>query len=145
MQIHTTPAMPALQKHCRTTIGQVGSEASPAYTELYAQAEDRGLAVNGPPIFVAHDLPQDAHTAFDMMFCLPVDSEDAPNLPALHCASLTYEGPLADLFERGYRPLLQAIAEAGLQPNGESREVYHVWHGPESTANRIEIQIGLEA
>lgn len=75
------------------------------------------------PIFAARGLPQDAHTPFDLDFCLPVEGADLPMLPALRCARRVFEGPLCDLFSQGYQPLLQAIAEAGLRASGDSREV----------------------
>lgn len=145
MDIQTIEATPVLDRRRRLTVAQIGNEAAQAYAELRAEAHARGLAVNGPPIFAAHAMPQGAHTAFDIIFCLPVAATEAHHLPRLRCASLLYEGPLTDLFTRGYQPLLQAIAEVGLRPTGESREVYHAWHGPESAANRIEIQIGIGA
>jgi hypothetical protein len=88
-------------------------------------------------------MPRDTHTEFDLDFCLPVASDEPPALPALCCARLMYEGPLAELFTGGYQPLLQAMAAAGLRASGESREIYHAWHGPESADNQIEIQIGI--
>lgn len=145
MDIQTIEATAVLGRRRRLTVAQIGKEVAQAYAELHAEAHSRGLAVNGPPIFAAHAMPQDAHTAFDMDFCLPVAATEVHHLPRLRCASLVYEGPLAELFPRGYQPLLQAIAEAGLQPTGESREIYHAWHGPESAANRVEIQIGIGA
>jgi hypothetical protein len=145
MEIHTTQAVPALSRRCRLTVAEIGARAETACAELHMQAQARGLSVNGPPVFVARGMPQDAHTAFDIDFCLPVAGIDLPLLPALHCARQVYQGPLAGLFVHGYRPLLQAMAEAGLRPSGESREVYHAWHGPDSAANRIEIQIGIAA
>lgn len=144
MQLHTTPPTAVLRRTHRLRLETVGTHAAQAYAELHAEARSRGLTVNGPPIFAARGLPQDAHTPFDLDFCLPVTGGDLPLLPALRCARRIHEGPLVELFTRGYQPLLQAIAEAGLRASGESREVYHVWHGPESHDNRIEIQIGIE-
>ena len=144
MDIRTIEATPVLCRRGRLTLAQIGAEAARAYPDLYAEARTRGLPVHGPAILAAHDVPQDPNSAFDVEFCLPVAAPEGEHLPHLRCASLMYEGPLAELFTRGYQPLLQAIAEAGLRASGESREVYHVWHGPESPANRIEIQIGIE-
>lgn len=144
MQLHTTPPTAVLRRTHRLCLETVGTHAAQAYAELHAEARSRGLTVNGAPIFAARGLPQDPHTPFDLDFCLPATGGDLPLLPALRCVRRIHEGPLAELFTRGYQPLLQAIAEAGLRTSGESREVYHAWHGPESPANRIEIQIGIE-
>lgn len=143
MELHTTPPIPVLRRRQRLSLDAVGMHAAQAYAELHAEAQRRGLTIAGAPIFAARGLPQDAHTPFDLDFCLPVAGDDLLMLPALRCARRFYEGPLADLFTHGYGPLLQAMAEAGLRAGGQSREVYHVWHGPESPDNRIEIQIGL--
>lgn len=143
MHIRFIEPIPALQRQQRLTIGQIGERAALAFAELHAEAEARNLTVNGPSVFQAHRFPSDEHTEFEMTFCLPVAGDSVQRLPRLKCASLTFEGPLADMFASGYRPLLSAVTAAGLQTNGESREVYLAWHGPESRDNRIEIQIGV--
>ncbi|AWK85966.1 GyrI-like domain-containing protein [Azospirillum thermophilum] len=143
MDIHTTEAIAVLRRKGRMTIPQIGEQAALAYEALCAEAMARQLVINGPPLFVAQSMPQDAHTVFELEFCLPVVSDELPALPALRCARLMYEGPLSKLFTGGYQPLLQAMAVAGLRASSESREVYHGWHGPESADNRIEIQIGV--
>ena len=37
----------------------------------------------------------------------------------------------------------RVVAAAGWTPDAQTREVYHVWHGPDSPDDRIELQIGL--
>lgn len=143
MNIHTTEAMTALQRKVRMTIPQIGEQAAQAYESMRAEAQARQLVVNGPSIFVARSMPQDAHTEFELTFCLPVKGNDLPILPAFCCACFIFEGPLDRLFTHGYQTLLRSIEDAGLTPSDESREVYHEWYGPESDKNRIEIQIGV--
>ncbi|AUL98872.1 AraC family transcriptional regulator [Rhodocyclaceae bacterium] len=143
MELHTTAPVCVLRRSHRLSLDAVGTQAAQAYADLHAEAQARGLTVNGPPIFAARGLPQQAHTPFDLDFCLPVEGAGLPMLPALRCARRVYEGPLSDLFSQGYQPLLHAMAEAGLRASGDSREVYHVWHGPDAPDNRIEIQIGI--
>jgi hypothetical protein len=143
MNIHTTERTAVLRRKGRMTIPQIGEHAALAYEAMHAEAQARQLVVNGPSIIVARSMPQDAHTEFELEFCLPVKGDDLPTLPALRCARLMYEGSLDKLFTQGYQPLLQSMADAGLTPSGESREVYHAWHGPESDENCIEIQIGI--
>lgn len=158
MDLHLTPTIHVLRRSQRLRLPEIAAAAGPLCAELYAQAQVSGLAIDGPPIFIATGLPDDAQTPFDWAACLPVagaqrvsvgqpDMPSGPQelavLPPLSCARTVYVGPLVGLFTRGYQPLLQAIAEAGLRTSGESREVYHVWHGPDSPDNRIEIQIGI--
>jgi effector-binding domain-containing protein len=47
------------------------------------------------------------------------------------------------MFQEGYGPLLGEIEVSGLGVSGESREIYHVWMGPEDPGNEVEIQFGL--
>lgn len=143
MNIHTTEAITALQRTVRMTIPQIGEQAAQAYENMRAEAQARQLVVNGPSIFVAHSMPQDAHTEFELTLCLPVKGSDLPKLPAFRCACFMFEGPLDRLFTHGYQTLLRSIEDAGLTPSNESREVYHEWYGPASDKNRIEIQIGV--
>lgn len=132
-----------MRRTARLTIPQIGEQAAQAYESMRAEAKARQLVINGPAIFVARSMPKDAHTEFELAFCLPVDGDDLPILPAFRCACFMFEGPLDRLFTHGYQTLLRSIEDAGLTPSDESREVYHEWYGPESDKNRIEIQIGV--
>lgn len=158
MDLHLTPAIRVLRRSQCLCLSEIAAVAGPLCAEMNAHALASGLAIDGPPIFTATGLPDNAQTPFDWAACLPVaDAQGAqaeqpkvpsgPNelavLPPLSCARTVYVGPLAGLFTHGYQPLLRAIAEAGMRASGESREVYHVWHGPEAADNRIEIQIGI--
>ncbi|GIZ11063.1 AraC family transcriptional regulator [Pseudomonas sp. NCCP-436] len=143
MNIQHIEAISVLQQQHRLNIAQIGERAAAALAELQADAAARGMEISGPPIFQAQQMPQDAQCEFSLAFCLPVSGKTAQQLPALRCASRIYQGALDGLFSEGYEPLLAAITAAGLRPSGESREVYHCWHGPQSADNRIEIQIGL--
>ncbi|MDO6708635.1 hypothetical protein [Photobacterium sp. 1_MG-2023] len=55
-----------------------------------------------------------------------------------------YEGPFADLFAKGYQPLLTARHNMSYELSGESRAVYPVWYGPDSDKNHVEIQFGIQ-
>lgn len=142
MEIKDVPPLSVVRQHRRLTLPEVGTASVEASAAVTAAAEAAGLSAAGPWIFAAHGLPHDRETVFDLDYCLPVTG-GTDRLPALHCAAQVYEGPLKGLFSDGYAPLLAAIAAAGLRPTGESREVYHCWEGPDSPANRVEIQIAV--
>lgn len=142
MEIKDVAPLSVVRQHRRLTLPEVGPAAAAAAAAVTAAAEAAGLSAAGPWIFAAHGLPRDKVTSFDLDYCLPVTG-GTDRLPALHCAAQVYEGPLSGLFSDGYAPLLAAIAAAGLRPTGESREVYHRWEGPDSAANRVEIQIAV--
>lgn len=97
MELHTTAPVSVLRRRHRLSLDAVGTQAVQAYADLHTEAQARGLTVNGPPIFAAWGLPQDAHTLFDLDFCLPVEGAALPVLPVLHCARRVYEGRLASI------------------------------------------------
>lgn len=143
MNIHKTKTVKVLQRMVRTTIPQIGEQATKAYESMHAEAQERQLVINGAPIFVAQSMPQDAHTDFELTLCLPVEGKDLPTLPGLRCACFMFEGPLDKFFTHGYQTLLHDMRNAGISPSNQSREIYHAWYGPDSDKNRIEIQIGV--
>ncbi|MEJ2765665.1 hypothetical protein VV869_17060 [Photobacterium sp. MCCC 1A19761] len=136
----------------RLTIPEVGAASVACCRTIQEAAEQSGLDVAGPWHFIAHGLPQDTQTKFEIEFTLPVSGEchgvpgDGVELKEsryFRCASTQYSGSLSQLFEAGYQPLLQAMADNNCALTGESREIYHQWHGPESAKNVIEIQFGI--
>ncbi|WP_026973092.1 hypothetical protein [Aliagarivorans marinus] len=136
----------------RLTIPEIGAASAACCDKVFLKASELGLEVTGPWHFIAYNLPQDIETPFDIEFCLPVSSADGlaiedeistGTLGNFYCASRTYKGSLQGLFELGYQPLVAQINAANGRYTGESREIYHVWQGPESDSNVVEIQFGL--
>lgn len=150
MEIKKTEFITVLSAKRRITIAEIAAVSAELCPALMEDAEQHGLKVNGPWIFVSHSLPRDEHTAFKAEFCLPVDAAPSyqgvyvlKTLEPILCASRHYEGPLRSLFTDGYGPLLRTIDAAGHVLSDESREVYHHWRGPDAADNQIEIQFGL--
>ncbi|MCB8819937.1 hypothetical protein [Microvirga rosea] len=142
--------MTVLSAERTITIPMIAHASAQLCPALLREAEQHGFLIDGPWIFVSHDLPTDQHTEFRVEFCLPV-SAGIPyqgnyalkSLAPILCASGRYNGPLQDLFSDGYGPLLRSITSAGHVLSGESREIYHRWQGPDLRDNQIEIQFGL--
>lgn len=146
MERKTIAPFSVLEERRTLALSEVGNIAASVCSTLSARAAALGLTVTGPTIFVAHGLPKDPDTLFPLSFCLPVTPEAAEgttHLSSINAACAVYEGPLSGLFSHGYQPLLADMAEAGLTPTGESREVYHRWTGPNHDDNRIEIQFAV--
>jgi hypothetical protein len=134
------------------TIPEVAAAAGTHCAAMRAELESVGLASDAPFVFVAYGLPQDATTRFTLDICIPVVAPEHyhgayafKELNALECASLEVRGPIAQLFSHGYAPLMRQLEDGSAALSGESREVYWEWHDSESSANRIEVQIGLRA
>ena len=151
MDIKTTDPLTVLSAERRITLGEVATVSAELCPAIEQEAQQHGMAISGPWIFVSHGLPQDAYTAFRIEFCLPVSASGSyqgdftlKTLAPMLCAAKQHIGPLRTLFSEGYGPLVQAITDAGHDFSGESREVYRRWHGPDAADNQIEIQFGLQ-
>lgn len=150
MEIKVVPAILVLSAPRRITLAEVGGEASVVCAAIEADAIAHGMTVSGPWMFVYRNLPHDRDTPCEIEFCLPVRTELAyhgehvlKTLADTTCATHIYQGPLDGLFN-GYAALLQAVASQGCRLSGESREVYHCWHGPQAVDNQVEILFALE-
>lgn len=151
MQRKTVAPMTVLYAAQELTIPEVGRYAAQYGPEIMAEVEKFGLQVAGPWVFVSYQLPQNGQDRYRTEFCLPVANADAysggrfgvKSLGSFSCASAEYRGELGQLFTNGYQPLVREIAAAHLHLTGESREVYHAWHAPDSPQNLIEIQFGV--
>ncbi|AMC34428.1 hypothetical protein VN23_07345 [Janthinobacterium sp. B9-8] len=146
-QTDVTPVIFTSKQLCLRDIGVFAAEQTPL---LFAEIARHQLGINGPCIFVYYQVPQDAQSLFTLDICIPVSHPDAyagdfacKTLAPIVCAVRHYQGPLTDLFNVGYAPLITEIQQSGRAFSGESREIYHLWESPESNNNQIEIQFGL--
>lgn len=150
MNIVETPDLWVLSLGRRLSIPEIGAAAAECVAAIENEMAARGLAPAGPWIFISESLPRDRESRFPWRACRPVAKPasydgglDLIHLAPIRAATAVYEGPLADLFTNGYAPLLAAVETSGHAVSGESREIYHAWHGPDAPDNRIEIQFGL--
>lgn len=150
MQIKETPDMWVLRLARRLCLRDVKHASAECGGLITRQIERFDLAVAGPWMLVAHHLPRDGKTPFDWEICRPVEKPPAYNgdialvhLEPIIVAATVYHGPMRSLFTQGYAPLVAAIERSRHDFSGESREVYHDWHGPGASYHKIEIQFGL--
>lgn len=146
-QTHDIPVIFISKQLCLSDIGAFAAEQTPL---LFTEIARHQLGISGPCIFVYYQVPQDAHSLFTLDICIPISRTDPytgnfpiKTLAPLDCAIRHYQGPLADLFNVGYAPLIAEIQQSDRAFSGESRELYHLWESPESGNNQIEIQFGL--
>lgn len=150
MNIIETPDMWVLRMTRRLTIPQVKHAAAECAPVIDRVIEAAGLLVAGPWTFIAEGLPKDGKTPFDWQICRPVaepEGYDGPlelcHVPPTIAASRLHQGSLRTLFTQGYAPLVAEIEMSRHVFSGQSREVYHGWHGPGSSYQKIEIQFEL--
>lgn len=133
------------------SIPEVGAYGEKYGAEIMEEVEKYGFRVVGPWIFISYNLPKNGKDRYRIEFCLPIANGEAyaggkfaiKTLSRFSCAFVEYKGRLRHLFTKGYQPLVREIVAAKLDFTGESREIYHVWTGPNSLENRIEIQFGI--
>ncbi|HFG1603930.1 TPA: hypothetical protein ACGFXT_003509, partial [Vibrio cholerae] len=152
MELKTTHVGKVLTIERYLSIPEVGPESIVCCAKAHDTAKSLGLSIEGPWHFISFGIPRDTKTQFQVKFCLPVSgtsnelqSQDIKFefLGPFYCASRSFQGNLNQLFELGYKPLVEEINNLNSTYTGESREVYHAWEGPESESNIVEIQFGL--
>jgi effector-binding domain-containing protein len=134
------------------SIPEIGAWAERLWPLMRAEMSKYGLAQSGPTTFVSYGREGPLSHAFRHDFCIPVSGDGdyggalkLTTLPAVEHASAWIEGPFTpESLERAYTACLDRIRGLGRTPSGESREVYHLWSGPDSPDNRVEIIVACQ-
>jgi hypothetical protein len=150
LEIKATEAMRVIYCERRITLPQVKQMGAEAGTIIEAEIARCGMQITGPWIFIAHGLPKESKSLFQLRVCRPVQFDgqyDGPaallDLEPIMVASALHQGSIRTLFTKGYAPLLADIDRSRHTYSGESREIYHQWNGAEAKYQGIEIQFGL--
>ena len=133
-----------------TTIPQIEGLASKITAQLFAAADQSGLALAGPMEFHYDGIDGDPQKEFKLVIAVPLVSrpECAPppfsilETKPFPCAALDYVGAMAGI-RSGYLRLMNGMREQNLTMSSECREVYKHWIGPESPENVTELQYGI--
>lgn len=132
------------------TLPEVAAFRDTTIPNMLNDAESTGLVATGPWTFVSSQLPQDTETTFDLIICRPIAAGgdyggqfQIIELPAITAAVAHFEGPLADIYQAAYAPLLEGLLSSETPLSGEVRELYHVLADPDSPDNKVEILIGI--
>ena len=150
MQIKETEAMRVISIACSLTIPEVRTKSAELAPLIEKEIRNYGMAVAGPWIFIAQNLPRDSKTKFDWRICRPVTCDDTYkgtleliHLEPIMVASAMHRGSLRTLFTQCYAPLVDRITMSRHNFSGESRENYHRWTGTGANYHEVEIQFGL--
>lgn len=150
MDIKETPDLWVLRERRWLRIPDIRRVSAECSASMLKHAAQAGLEINGPWLFISHNLPKDGKTFFDWEICCPIKmpAEYGGEIELIHLepimvASRVHQGSLRTLFTQGYAPLIAELDMSRYIYSGESREVYHGWNGAGSSYHRIEIQFGL--
>jgi len=133
-----------------TTIPQLAGLAEKISPQLFAAADQNGLAVRGPMEFHYDGIDGNPQTEFKLVIALPISTkpECAPppfsvlETKAFPCAALDYVGSMPEI-TKGYMALMDGMRERNLTMTSECREVYKHWLGFDSPDNVTELQYGI--
>ena len=150
MQIKETQDLWVLRERSRLRIPDVKKSAEKYAVTIEEQIMQAGLEIDGPYLFISHNLPKDSKTFFDWEICRPVKKTERyecklelAHLEPIMVASKVHQGSLRTLFTKGYASLIAELDMSRYIYSGESREIYHGWKGPGASYHNIEIQFGL--
>ncbi len=150
MEIKETQDLWVLRERSRLRIPDVKKSAAKYAVTIEEQIMQAGLEIDGPYLFISHNLPKDSKTFFAWEICRPVKKTERyegkielAHLEPIMVASKVHQGSLRTLFTKGYASLIAELDMSRYIYSGESREIYHDWKGPGASYHNIEIQFGL--
>jgi effector-binding domain-containing protein len=150
MRIQDFPAVHYFYASTETNLTQISATVQETMPKVLTALKENSVAPVGPSIFVYHGVTQDPNKPFTLEIGFPVadTAKDAGDmkvrqLEAFHCASVIYSGPISQVTQ-AYQQVFTEIFAAGLQPTGETREMYLYWDGPESPNNVELILVGVQ-
>lgn len=154
MQIQTAKPLNVVSKTIEATLATVSGDVGDLPEQLYADFVRQQFEPAGPMVFIYSGVDGNPHTKIQLQIALPVNASDAAkyngpfkqhSTPSFNHVDSLYTGTVADMGTKGYEPIMTRISKAALQTNGECREVYENWMGPQSGDNEIRLQIGIAA
>lgn len=133
----------------KTTLKGLVNYADAQIPGVLEQVAKVGLAVTGPMEFIYFGATGDVNNEFTLHIALPVAEQKiipAPyqikQVPEFKCLSVVHKGNIADI-SATYDQVFAQIQAQKIVPNGEIREVYHLYKDHASAENVTEIQIGI--
>lgn len=114
-------------------------------------AEAGKLKIRGPVMHVYYESP---HLKPDQAFKMetgfqvaegaqPSGALKARKTSKFKCATMLYVGPGRRIGD-AWQKLAAAVADAGLRPTGEEREMYLYWESDDSPNNVVQVQMGVK-
>ncbi len=133
----------------KTTLNGLVNYADAQIPGVLEQVAKAGLAVTGPMEFIYFGATGDVNNEFTLQIALPVAEQKSisvpyqiKQVPEFKCLSVVHKGDIAEI-GGVYDKLFAEIQAQKIVPNGEIREVYHLYKDHDSAENVTEIQIGI--
>lgn len=150
MHQQTIPAQDYIYGSAETTFEKLGEVVNKFIPLLVAGIQEGKIIQKGPAMFVYKGLGEDMSKPFtlEVGWCVTDKAKEAGELKVrktaeFKCATILYTGALANI-GKAYEKLMPLVFAAGLQPSGESREMYLYFESPESPNNVVQIQMGVK-
>lgn len=117
--------------------------------KLCSEIELLGVKIAGPLEFMYFGIDGNPETKFDLIIAFPINRRETETKlfeyyesEPFQCAYLDYKGSMKDIGE-AWGSFVKTVAESGLHPAGQCREVYKNWVDDESNENVTELQLGI--
>jgi len=146
----TTEAVPVVSLTVKATLKTIMDDIGNLPDEIMQDCQQQEIEIMGPFIFEYRGADGNPETQFDLEMALPVKEGlnyqgkyKYKTLAPIECVEQRFTGPLSQLEEKGYGPLMNAMQEQGFAIKDTCREVYTKWVEPESPENIIELQMAI--
>lgn len=154
METQTTIPTKAVTARLTATLATISQDVGDIPMQIFNDVEQQQCEQSGAMVFVYRGVDGQPDKQIDVEISLPIQFGTSGNdyngkfevndVAPFNYVENLYVGPVADMSKKGYEPLFAQLAQTGLVPNGECREVYEHWVGPDSAENRINIQVGVQ-
>lgn len=154
MNIVKSNGISYIGKALKSTLNTINSDVGQIPETLIGELAPSGFIPTGPMMFLYKGLDGKRDTQFDLTIALPVSQADAKRyegelltgrLEPFSFVERVHYGDISELDTRTYEPLHRDLAAAGIVPNGEAREIYQNFIGPDAADNETRVQVGVVA
>jgi effector-binding domain-containing protein len=149
--LQTIPAKHYVYGTIETDFKSMGKPIGETLGSLIKAASENKQPLLGPVMHFYYGAP---HTAPDKGFKMETgwfvqEGTQAPEgfkvreLPKYKCATILYVGPAPRIGD-AWQKLYKSVADKGLTPTTEEREVYLYWEGVDSPNNVVQVMVGVK-
>ncbi|MBN1951044.1 MAG: GyrI-like domain-containing protein [Bacteroidales bacterium] len=148
MEIKNLPNTYAYYRKIETNMQELAKFVGSVPSQLLEDASRKGYKIAGPQFWNYTGMDNNPDTIFQLEIAIPIVvaedkvAEHVASIPGFQCASLMVKGPWSNLAE-SYEQLIAEMAQQGMQPGLQCREVYHEvdFTNPENNVTEILMSI----
>lgn len=148
MHVQSLPAIDYLHQSHKTTFAGMKDPIEKTLGAVAKGAKEGKAMMTGAALFIYKGIdPQDMAKEFTMEVGYIVDADAKPwgdlkvrKTEPCKCATILMVGSVQNI-GKAYEKLMPQVMAAGLQPTGETREMYLYWEGMDSKNNITQIQV----